>query len=748
MSKSAVSNMTRLSEGLRHSLVLAVCCFALSRITPLGDIRPFGIALFAVRFVSPSGMLLPALGVFLGSFGSRYDLLGTGIAVCVLFLCGIWGGERFRRVEVRMVCLAIAVFLGGFIPWATGGFVLYDLAVLLFSALSAGFSALAFSKIRLKGQADFLSRLMVSVLFLMTVSGLLGAAFSGFLACLLTLVFAAYTDPERAVLSALSFGICLGFVSGAVADAVSVLTVGALVLSLLIVRGRAIGALGFLLTVSVFGLGVLGSPFKTPGFFHALPACALFCMVPHPLELRLRLLFAETEEGGGQKLHQFLNHRVLETGDAFLRLAEVYRSIVRTAGPQSDLTLFDRVRGNVCSNCTLTDVCWNRDVLRTQQQAYALLAKLDETGGVEKADLNDRLRRRCPHAEEFITALNHAYDLEAQLYRHRRQNASTCAQVAGQFQTVSRILTDLSEELASEFVRYPSLEHQLYEQLHKKGRRILGVTVLKNRYDRYEVTVRRASCDGSGDCAAITRSASKLLGVGLQKEPTPCGKGECVLHLREQERFSVLVGTAAAVKPGETRCGDHHLVLPLRDGRFLLAISDGMGSGEEASEESGAVIALLGSFLSAGFDKNAAIKLINSALLLRGGEEMFATVDMAILDLFAGTAEFVKIGSADSYLKSGGKTETIPSTSLPVGIIDVPDIEHTRRRLRAGDLLVLASDGVCEAFGGSEGLKARLQTLDSEKSPKRLARELLDEARQKDTPYPDDMTLILAQITA
>ena len=94
------------------------------------------------------------------------------------------------------------------------------------------------------------------------------------------------------------------------------------------------------------------------------------------------------------------------------------------------------------------------------------------------------------------------------------------------------------------------------------------------------------------------------------------------------------------------------------------------------------------------------------------------------------------------------RPEVIPSTSLPVGIIDAPDIEHTRRRLRSGDLLVLASDGVAEAFGGSEGLLDRIKKLKQDKSPKRLARELLDEARQKETPYPDDMTLILAQITA
>ena len=746
MSKTVTKVTSYISQNTRRSLLLTAACFALSRVSPAGDIHPFGVALFAVQFYTPSGMLLPALGVLFGSLGSGNAMLSSGIALCVLLLCGLWGGERFQRVETRLGCLMIAVFLGGFIPWANRGFVLYDLAVLLFSVFGAGLSGLAFTALRRHG--GFLSRLMLAAVALLGFAGLFPPAFVSFAACLLTLVFASYTDPERSVLSGAVFGLSLGLALGQTADAVSILCLCGLTAALLANRGRVIGALGFLLTVSVFGIGVLSSPFKTVGVLSAFPACLIFCILPRTVDLRLRLLFSEVEEGGTQKLHRFLTHRVLETGDAFLRLAEVYRRIVSGSLPPTDLALFERVRENVCSNCTLNDVCWNRDKIRTQQQAATLIARLDEVGGVDKTDLNDRLRRRCPHTDEFVAALNHAYDLESRIRRHQRQNAVTCAQLSGQFKTVSAILCDLSEELSSEFVRYPSLEHQLYERLQKRGRRILGITVLKNRYNRYEVTVRRTPCHGAGDCAAITRIASRFLGVTLQKDPLACGKEECVLHLCEQERFSVLVGTAAAVKPDEDRCGDHHLVLPLRDGRFLLALSDGMGSGEAAAEESGAVIALLGSFLSAGFDCNQAVKLINSALLLRGGEEMFATIDMVLLDLFTGAADFVKIGSADSYIKSGSKLETIPSTSLPVGILEVPDIEHTRRRLRAGDFLALASDGLVEAFGGSEAFGRRLMKLDAKKSPKRLARELLDEAKGKNNPYPDDMTLILARITA
>ena len=46
--------------------------------------------------------------------------------------------------------------------------------------------------------------------------------------------------------------------------------------------------------------------------------------------------------------------------------------------------------------------------------------------------------------------------------------------------------------------------------------------------------------------------------------------------------------------------------------------------------------------VTAGFDKDTSLKLINSTLVANTKEDMYATLDIQILDLFNGNMEFIK----------------------------------------------------------------------------------------------------------
>ena len=67
-----------------------------------------------------------------------------------------------------------------------------------------------------------------------------------------------------------------------------------------------------------------------------------------------------------------------------------------------------------------------------------------------------------------------------------------------------------------------------------------------------------------------------------------------------------------------------------------MALSDGMGIGEKASNESQTAVRLLETLLSSGFTREVALKTINSVLMLRSHRESFATLDMMIFDLYTG----------------------------------------------------------------------------------------------------------------
>ena len=85
----------------------------------------------------------------------------------------------------------------------------------------------------------------------------------------------------------------------------------------------------------------------------------------------------------------------------------------------------------------------------------------------------------------------------------------------------------------------------------------------------------------------------------------------------EDTNFKVLYGVARSTREDEKISGDNFAFTQTENGQLVVSLSDGMGSGIPACQESEQVIELLEQFLEAGFCKETAIKLINSALVIR-----------------------------------------------------------------------------------------------------------------------------------
>ena len=84
-----------------------------------------------------------------------------------------------------------------------------------------------------------------------------------------------------------------------------------------------------------------------------------------------------------------------------------------------------------------------------------------------------------------------------------------------------------------------------------------------------------------------------------------------------------------------------------------------MGSGKEAKKASKTAITMLEKLLTSGFDKDTSLRLINSSLLAIGKEDMYATLDVAVLDLYAQKLEFIKNGACPTYVKHGRNVEVL-----------------------------------------------------------------------------------------
>lgn len=174
-------------------------------------------------------------------------------------------------------------------------------------------------------------------------------------------------------------------------------------------------------------------------------------------------------------------------------------------------------------------------------------------------------------------------------------------------------------------------------------------------------------------------------------------------RFEEDPKYMVLTGFAKTVKEGERVSGDNYSFFETDDKRFYGVLSDGMGSGERAEEDSGMVLDMAERFLDSGFSAKLTAKMINDVILAGGEGKNMSTLDICSVDLYTGETEFLKVGAAYSLLKRDGYVEKIPSLSLPLGIFYDMEINQYRKQLLDGDYIFLFSDGILDSFAGEEG---------------------------------------------
>ena len=191
--------------------------------------------------------------------------------------------------------------------------------------------------------------------------------------------------------------------------------------------------------------------------------------------------------------------------------------------------------------------------------------------------------------------------------------------------------------------------------------------------------------------------------------------------------------------------------IKLQDGKYLLALSDGMGSGPEAMKSSKIAVKMLERLLSAGFEKEVSLKLINSTLSANTEEDMYATLDIEILDLFNGNMEFIKNCACPTYVKRGKNVQLLKSMALPTGILSNVDLVVYDYDLQEGDILVMCTDGVLDSnkeyVNKQLWLKYLLEDIEINDAQK-IADIIIGEAIDNDYgKQKDDMSVIVAKIT-
>ena len=222
-----------------------------------------------------------------------------------------------------------------------------------------------------------------------------------------------------------------------------------------------------------------------------------------------------------------------------------------------------------------------------------------------------------------------------------------------------------------------------------------------------------------------------------------------LVHLEEQPRFFLEHGLARAVKEGERISGDSFSFQGLPDGKWMLALCDGLGAGERANRESRQAVELLEHLLEAGFLPDTALRMLHNTLLMQEQELRPVTMDLAVVDLHTGIGDFYKSGAVTSFVKHETGTELPQPEALPTGYLPVLQPAHHVCRLQDGDYIIMMTDGMLEAVGQAdkeEHWKELIGKMHAA-NPKDMANKLLIYAMAAVDGEPtDDMTVLVSGV--
>lgn len=534
----------------------------------------------------------------------------------------------------------------------------------------------------------------------------------------------------------------------------------------LLKEGKKLGvSLG--LFVGTILIGIYGGGMVTlfPSVLETSIAIVLFFCTPDQWIMKMSRYIPGTNEHTKeqqqyvQKVRDVTANRIEQFSDVFHALSKSFNGQSKEAeaddGDQKEVDYFlSNITEKTCQNCFKKDYCWAQHFDKTYNYMTDLKQDL-EKGHAPNKVTQAKFSNHCVKPSKVLEVMKEELSYYEANQKLKKQVGESRRFVADQLLGVSEVMGDFAKEIVKERVNHEQQELEIIAALKHMGVEIekLDIYSLKKGNIDIELNLSVYQYHGEGPklIAPIISDILEETIIVKEEEISPLPNGYCHLSFTSAKKYTTTIGLAHAAIGGGFISGDSYSTMELSSGKYALAISDGMGNGVRAHEESTETLRLLQQILHSGIDEQVAIKSINSILSLRTNDEMYATLDLAMIDLHHAGVQFLKIGSTPSFIKRGDKVHTIEASNLPIGIIQDFDVDVVDYQLKDGDILIMTSDGVFEGPKHIENpdvwLKRKIKELQTVE-PQDIADLLLEEVvRTTGGVIEDDMTVLVAKVT-
>jgi stage II sporulation protein E len=765
----------------QKGLLIAIVGFLLGRALILEQIMPFAIPFYAAVFMMKREKSIIALLALLGgSLTLGFDKAALVLISIFLFLLIRMIGIKINQSTIKSLpyFVFMANLMGNllFSLVISKQFNLYNVSLITVEAALSFILTMIFMQsvpfISFRKRKQALKTEEIICLIILIASVLTGTIGWSFYDLSVEHIFSRYLVLLFAFCAGATIGSTVGVVTGLILSLANVSSLFQMsllafsgLLGGLLKEGKKFGvSIGLLIGTLLIGLYGENQTELLTTVFESLLAIALFFVTPQYVISKLARFIPGTAEHAAEqqqylrKIRDVTASRVEQFSSVFQALSKSFSQYGLLHDDNDDDREIDYFLSNVtektCQTCFKKEHCWAKNFNTTYDYMHKIMRDSEDISFQRNISFHREWEKHCVKPTKVIEAIQHELTYYQANQKLKKQVKESRRLVADQLLGVSQVMGDFAKEIQRERENHSIQEDQILDALRDFGVEIGHADIFSLEQGNVDIEMSVPYCNGRGECekliAPILSDILKETIVVKKEECSVYPNGNCHVTFGSAKTFVIETGIANAAKGGGFVSGDSYSIIELGAGKYAIAISDGMGNGERAHLESNETLLLLQKILQSGIEERVAIKSVNSVLSLRTTDEIFTTLDLAMIDLQDASAKFLKIGSTPSFVKRGDKVLKIEASNLPMGIIQEFEVDVVSEQLKAGDLLIMMSDGIFEGPKHVENydiwMKRKVKEITTE-DPQEIADLIMEEViRTRGGQIEDDMTIVVAKI--
>lgn len=775
----------------KNNIILYIVSFMLSLVSLNGEFSIFSISILGACLASS----VPALGIVVVSLIGNLIKYGTGgalgyflttlVMIVTLFIVKPRYNEKERNEKIKIgKNVFIATLLVQIIKFAISGFTVYD----VLSSITLSMIALVFYKIFVNSlvvvqefrnkQAFSIEEVIgASLLMAIAVGGfgdlnILGVGIRNILSILIVMILGWKNGILVGTTSGVTIGVTLGVITGSEPIMIAAYAISGMIAGILNRFGKIGVVVGFTLGNIVLAYVSNGYTVELIHFKEILIASIGLLAIPKSFNISLEEFIGNSKFlpvvpdralNKSKEMAQSLNN----VSEAIQEMATTYRTskedvieentsreenkkifiseLLNNLEPYKENMLYEDISD---VDGKIIDEIFNilldkqeidtQDLLKTFAQCNSYIVGFDD---------NDISKYLQDNISQMVRTINLSYKVSKSNFIWQKKIEQNKNNMKEQLNKVSKAIKNMAKDLEEDVKQeeqYKSEKSEILELIKQKQIEIQDIAIKKD--NRYIIEIYSNEILETAKIETIEKILTKIFKEEIVlNDEASIGKK---LSFLSEDKYDMAIGTANATKSKSMTSGDSILSIRLKDGKYLVAISDGMGSGKEAKDSSMQALKLLENLLLSGFDKKTSLDLINTTLINQN-TEIFATLDIAIVDLYMGNIEFIKSGACPTYIKNKKRVQIIKSNSLPAGIIEEAKIQTFDKDIEQGDIMVMCSDGILDSnieYKNKElWIKYMLEDIETNNTQK-ISDLILNEAVDNNFgTAKDDMSIIVCK---